>query len=98
MCSCYPCPGRRYQRIARFRQLDRHFHIHPFTQMTWRSVCTTACHAGASAAGRSMPGPQKQKPRRVSSPGFMIGTTGSGRQYRRRPRAVMRGAIYFLNC
>ncbi|AMO97988.1 hypothetical protein CAter282_0027 [Collimonas arenae] len=35
--------------------------------------------------------PKKQKPRRVSSPGFLIGTSGSGRQYCRYPEQACAG-------
>jgi hypothetical protein len=47
--------------------------IGPFTQMIWHNVFLRfLCYAGVFAAGGLRHARKKQKPRRVSSPGFCL--------------------------
>jgi hypothetical protein len=87
----FPGSGRRHQGIARLWQFNGDFHIVSFAK--WPEAVLQVDRGARS--GWTLPYPEKQKPRQVSSPGFLIGTTGSGGQDCRIPELSCAGLCMF---
>ena len=86
-----------YQRIARLRQFNDDFHDQRSPQVRLVGITFLfVMPVSLLQAGDAVPAKTKTPASFLT--GVLSGTTGSGRQDRRNPRAVMRGAIYRLNC